>query len=137
MLWAQAPEKMSYQAVIRNSSNALVSNQAVGMRISILQGSVSGNAIYVEIYNPNPITNINGLVSVEIGGGVPVSGNFSNIDWSNGPFFIKTETDPLGGTNYSISGTSQLLSVPYALYAKSSGSSMPGPAGPVGATGPQ
>jgi hypothetical protein len=137
MLWAQAPEKMSYQAVIRNSSNALVSNQAVGMRIGILQGSASGNAIYVEIYNPNPITNINGLVSVEIGGGIPVTGSFSNIDWSNGPFFIKTETDPLGGTNYSISGTSQLLSVPYALYAKSSGSSIPGPTGPIGATGPQ
>ena len=114
----QSPEKMSYQAVIRNSSNQLVTNQAVGMKISILQGSISGTSVYEEIYNPNPTTNANGLLTVEIGGGVPVSGSFASIDWSAGPFFIKTETDPNGGTNYSIIGTSQLLSVPYALHAK-------------------
>lgn len=115
-VFAQAPEKMSYQAVIRNSTNALVINQAVGMQISVLQGSVSGTAIYVETQTPT--SNANGLVSVEIGSGSVVSGNFATIDWANGPYFVQTETDPSGGTNYSITGTSQLLSVPYALYAK-------------------
>jgi hypothetical protein len=117
---AQAPNKMSYQAVIRNSSNALVTNQVVGMRISILQTTASGTAVYVETQTPT--TNANGLASIEIGGGTVVSGTFATIDWANGPYFIKTETDPTGGSNYTITGTSQLLSVPYALYAKSAGS---------------
>jgi hypothetical protein len=116
-LFAQAPQKMSYQAVIRNSSGALVTSKAVGMRVSILQGTANGTEVYKEIYNPNPQTNANGLVSIEIGGGVPVTGTFAGINWANGPYFIKTETDPNGGTNYTINGTSQLLSVPYALYA--------------------
>jgi hypothetical protein len=112
---AQAPNKMSYQAVVRNNSNALVTNQVVGMRISILQGSATGTTVYEETQTPT--TNTNGLVSIEIGGGTVVSGNFANINWANGPYFIKTETDPNGGTNYSITGTSQLLSVPYALFS--------------------
>lgn len=120
-LFAQLPTNMSYQAIVRDASNKLITNQAVGMKISILQGSVSGTAVYVEIYNPNPSTNANGLVAVEIGGGVPLSGNITTIDWSAGPYFIKTETDPSGGTNYTISGTSQLLSVPYALFSKLGG----------------
>jgi hypothetical protein len=115
---AQAPQKMSYQAVIRNSSDALVRSTAVGMKISILQTTASGTAVYVETQTPT--TNTNGLVSIEIGGGTVVSGNFATIDWVNGPYFIKTETDPSGGTNYTITGTSQLLSVPYALYSKKS-----------------
>ena len=114
-VFAQTPQKMSYQAVIRNNSNALVSNQAVGMQISILQGSISGTAVYVETQEPT--TNANGLVSLEIGTGTS-SDDFSAIDWANGPYFIKTETDPTGGTSYTITGTSQLLSVPYALHAK-------------------
>jgi uncharacterized protein (TIGR02145 family) len=116
--FAQAPQKMSYQCVVRNSSGTLVTNQSVGIKISILQGSTSGNVVYQETYNPNPQTNANGLVTVEIGGGVPLSGTFSTIDWASGTYFLKTETDPTGGTNYTISGTSQLLSVPYALHAK-------------------
>jgi hypothetical protein len=112
----QVPEKMSYQAVIRNSSGQLVSTQTVGMQISILQGTASGTSVYIETHTPT--TNINGLVSLEIGAGIAQSGNFSAIDWANGPYFIKTETDIDGGTNYTISGTSQLLSVPYALHAK-------------------
>ena len=119
-MFAQSPNKMSYQAVIRNSSNVLVTSSAVGMRISILQTSSSGTAVYIETQTPT--TNANGLASIEIGGGTVVSGNFSTIDWANGPYFVKTETDPAGGANYSIIGTSQLLSVPYALYAKSAGS---------------
>ena len=132
---AQAPNKMSYQAVIRNNSNALVINSAVGMRISILQDSPNGTAVYVETQTST--TNANGLVSIEIGGGTVVSGNFSTIDWAIGPYFLETETDPTGGTSYSIVGTSQLLSVPYALYAANSGSSSPGPQGPAGPQGPE
>ena len=131
--FAQAPEKMSYQAVVRDAGNALITDQAVGMQISILQGSASGTAVYVETQTPN--TNINGLVSIEIGSGTVVSGAFNTIDWSNGPYFIKTETDPTGSTNYTIEGTSKLLSVPYAMYAKTSGSSTPGPQGLKGDTG--
>jgi hypothetical protein len=116
--FAQAPQKMSYQCVVRKSGGELVANHSVGLRISILQGSASGNVVYQETYNPNPQTNANGLVSVEIGGGEPTSGTFSDIDWASGMYFLKTETDPAGGTNYTISGTSQLLSVPYALHAK-------------------
>jgi uncharacterized protein (TIGR02145 family) len=107
---------MSYQAVVRDGSNNLVSSTSVGMQISILQGSASGTAVYVETQTPT--SNANGLVSLEIGSGTVVSGTFASIDWANGPYFIKTETDPTGGTNYTITGTSQLLSVPYALHAK-------------------
>jgi hypothetical protein len=117
--YAQTPEKISYQAVIRNATNQLVPNQAIGMRVSVLQGSVNGAAVYIETHTKT--TNVNGLVSLEIGNGQIVNGNFSLIDWSNGPFFIKTETDINGGTNYTITGTSQMLSVPYALYAKNAG----------------
>lgn len=113
---AQSPEKMSYQALVRDGSNTLVSSATVGMQISILQGSPSGTAVYVETQTPT--SNANGLVSIEIGGGSVVSGTFATIDWANGPYFIKTETDPAGGTTYTITGTSQLLSVPYALHAK-------------------
>jgi uncharacterized protein (TIGR02145 family) len=113
-LFAQSPEKMSYQAVIRNSSGVLVSNHGIGMRISILQGSPTGTLIWTETCTPNPQTNDNGLVSIKIGDVNPLS-----IDWSTGgPYFLKTETDPTGGTDYTISGTSQILSVPYALHAK-------------------
>ncbi len=118
-VFAQAPNKMSYQAVIRNTSNALVTSSAVGMQISILQGSSTGTPVYVETQTPT--TNANGLASIEIGGGTVVSGNFATIDWANGPYFVKTETDPTGGTSYSITSTSQLLSVPYALYAANAG----------------
>ena len=114
-VFAQSPEKMSYQAVIRNANDELVKNQAVGMQISILQGSADGIPVYIETQTPS--TNANGLVTVEIGAGTSTD-DFTNIDWANGPYFIKTETDPIGGTNYTITGTSQLLSVPYALHAK-------------------
>ena len=112
---AQAPQKMSYQAVIRNSSNALVTSKVVGMKISVLQGSSTATAVYEETQNPT--TNANGLVSLEIGTGTPVIGTFAGIKWAEGPYFIKTETDPMGGTNYTIVGTNELLSVPYALFS--------------------
>ena len=113
---AQAPQKMSYQAVVRNEANALVINQQVGIQISLMQGSVSGDVVFVETHTPS--TNENGLFSIEIGSGTLFSGSMTTIDWSKGPYFIGTETDPTGGTNYTISGTSELLSVPYALHAQ-------------------
>ena len=80
---AQSPEKMSYQAVVRNTSDNLVTNQPVGMQISILQGSAGGTAVYVETQTPT--TNTNGLVTIEIGSGTVVTGDFTTIDWTNGP----------------------------------------------------
>jgi len=115
-VFTQAPQKLSYQAVIRNSIGQLVTNQAVGIRLSILQGSSTGTAVYVETQTAT--ANANGLASIEIGGGTPVAGTFVSIDWSSGLYFIKTETDPTGGTNYIITGASQILSVPYALYSQ-------------------
>ena len=114
-IWAQSPGKISYQAVIRDSNGDLVKNQTVGLQISILQGSADGTAVYTEAQTPE--TNANGLVSIEIGDQV----GFEDIDWANGPYFIKTEADPAGGIQYSITGTSQILSVPYALYAEQTG----------------
>lgn len=129
--FAQAPQKMTYQAVVRNSSNNLVVSSSIGMRVSILQGSATGTPVYVETHSAT--TNSNGLATVKIGGGTVVSGTFSTIDWSTGTYFVKTETDITGGTNYTIAGTSELLSVPYALYAENAG--VAGPQGPIGATG--
>jgi len=116
---AQAPQKMSYQSVLRNSSNVLLANTAVGMQISVLQATASGTAVYVETQTAT--TNGNGLLSLQIGTGTASVGTFSNINWANGPYFIKTETDPTGGSNYTITGTQQMASVPYALYAAKSG----------------
>jgi hypothetical protein len=115
-LFSQTPEKMTYQAVIRNASGELIKNSPVGMKISILQGSATGTPVYIETQTPT--TNVNGLITLEIGSGNLIMGNFSGIDWSAGAYFIKSETDPAGGTSYTITGTGQVSSVPYALYAK-------------------
>jgi len=121
-VFAQAPEKISYQAVIRNLNNTLLANQNIGMQISILKGSATGSAVYTETQTTT--SNANGLISIEIGAGTVVNGTFSTIDWSAGPYFIKTEVDPDGGNSYSIVGTSQLLSVPFAFYAKTAENSV-------------
>jgi len=123
-LFAQAPEKFTYQAVVRNANNSLVANAQVGVRVSILQGSANGSAVYVETQTAT--TNANGLVTLSIGGGSVQQGTFASIDWANGPFFLQTETDPNGGSNYTVSTTQQLLSVPYALYAKMAGNGFSG-----------
>ncbi|HPF92690.1 MAG TPA: hypothetical protein PLV65_02060, partial [Tenuifilaceae bacterium] len=124
---AQAPEMFSYQSVIRDEGGDLVSNHEVGFRASIREGSPTGNVVYRESHVET--TNENGLLSVAIGNGaVPgtmIGGvwvllyDFAEIDWANGPFYLETEFDLEGGSNYHLSGASQLLSVPFALYAKS------------------
>ena len=115
---AQAPQKMSYQSVLRNSSNVLLANTQVRIKISVLQGTASGTAVYVETQLAT--TNGNGLLSIQIGTGPVTTGTFAAINWAAGPYFIKTETDPTGGTNYTITGTQEMLSVPYAMYAAKS-----------------
>ena len=143
--FGQAPEAFKYQAVIRDGSSLILTNQAVGMQLMIRQGSAVGPAVYTETFAPT--TNGYGLVNLEIGTGT-TSDDFTTIDWANGPFFMETAVDVTGGTSYAVMGTSQLMSVPYALYAKTSGNGA-GPQGPagkdgidgvdgaIGATGPQ
>ena len=85
------------------------------MRVSILQGDANGTVVYME--TQTAVTNANGLITLQIGSGNVQQGSFVDIDWTTGSYFLKTETDPAGGTYYSVTGTQQLLSVPYALYA--------------------
>ena len=118
---AQTPETISYQAVVRTANNELAPNTHLGMRVSLLHLHPNGNVVYQETYDPKPVTNMNGLVSLEIGSGTALTGDFKAIDWSSGPYYIKVETDPKGGTDYSISGTSPLLTVPYAKYSDKAG----------------
>ncbi|MEN4759620.1 collagen-like protein [Chryseobacterium sp. C39-AII1] len=117
--FAQVPEKMSYQAIVRNAGGQVLANQSVGVRASILQGSPAGVSVYSERLTGS--TNVNGLITLELGAGTVLSGTFNTINWASGNYYLKTETDPSGGTNYTITGTSQLLSVPFAMYAKSAG----------------
>ena len=135
---AQAPQKMSYQAVIRNSNDSLLVSTPVGMRISLVQGSPSGTVVFSETQTAT--TNANGLVSLQIGMGTAVSGTFTGINWAAGPYYVKTETDLAGGTNYTIISSNELLSVPYALFSANGTAGPEGPQGPqglTGATGPQ
>ncbi len=125
--YAQAPQKMSYQSVLRNTTGQLLVNQSVGLKISILQGSASGTVVYAETQSAT--TNAFGLISIQVGAGTVVSGSMSAIDWGSGPYYIKTETDPSGGTTYTISGATEMLSVPYALYSGNGISALGTPAG--------
>ena len=125
------PESFKYQAIVRDASGNIISNQLVGFQFTIIQGAATGTPVYQETFSLN--TNGYGLVNMDIGRGVVVSGTFSTIDWSLGPYFIETGLDVTGGTTYAIMTTNELMSVPYALYAKTSGG---GPAGPAGSTGP-
>ena len=122
-VFAQSPQKLSYQAVIRNTAGKLIQESDVGLRFTILQGLPTGSTVYAETQTAR--TNINGLLTVEIGGGTTTY-DFSVINWANGPFFLKTEADPSGLTNYSITGVTQMLSVPYALYSLKAGNGFSG-----------
>ena len=118
-VFAQSPKMFKYQTVVRNSAGAIIQNQAVAFRISLLQGSATGTAAYSETQSKT--TNDFGLVNLEIGNGIVVSGTMNSINWANGPYFIKVELDIANGSNFITMGTSELLSVPYALYAEKAG----------------
>lgn len=138
---AQAPQKISYQAVIRNANNSLVVSKAIGLRISILNGAIKPVTVYEE--TQQTFTNAFGLVSIQIGAGKTSLGEMSTISWAKGQYFIKTDIDPEGGSNYQLSGLTELTSVPFALFALNSGVSqeiatggtVPGPQGERGLTG--
>ena len=133
---AQAPNKMSFQTVVRNNLGKLVVNKSIGVRLSILQTTSNGTAVYVETHSKT--SNVNGLLTLEVSTGIVTSGSFATIDWSQGPYFLKTEMDVNGGTSYTITGITEFMSVPYALYAANSQpgkdglNGVPGPAGPAG-----
>ena len=112
---AQAPQAFKYQMVMRDNAGNLLSNKQVGIRLSILQGSASGPVVYAETQAAT--TNPEGLLSLSVGNGTILGDSLKNVDWSTGTFFLKTEVDPSGGSSYQLMGTSQLLSVPYAMYA--------------------
>ena len=114
-LAAQAPQKMSYQAVIRDSEGELLANAPISLKIAIHQGSANGSTVYEETQTAT--TNINGLVSLHIGTGSANTGVFSQINWDGGPLFIETGIDIYGGSNYTLNTTSEILSVPLAMHA--------------------
>ncbi|WET02049.1 hypothetical protein [Flavobacterium sp. YJ01] len=118
-VFAQSPEKMSYQAIIRAQDNSLVVNSKISLKVIVHQSTATGTIVYQETHSPT--TNANGLVSLEIGTGTIVTGDFSKIAWDKGPYYIETQVDVKGGSNFNITGVTQLLSVPYALYAKTAG----------------
>jgi len=116
ILFAQAPQKMNYQGVARDNNGNVLANQNIGLRLSILSGSISGTTEYSE--TQAVATNDFGLFNVALGSGSVLSGTINSVDWGSADHFIKVELDAAGGTSYSLMGTSQLLSVPYALYAE-------------------
>ncbi len=116
LLTGQTPQSFKYQAIARDNLGNIIADQDVGLRISILQGSINGTVVYSETQLAH--TNQFGLFNIEIGKGSVLSGDFSSISWGSNIYFIKTEMDPNGGTSYSFMGTSQLMSVPYALYSE-------------------
>jgi len=132
-VFAQAPESMNYQAVIRDGSGNIVASQSVGIRIDILQGSATGTSVYQETFTPT--TNAYGSIAIQIGTGSVVSGTFSLIDWGANSYFVETAVDISGGTNYTVISTTQFVSVPYALYAKNSRLDSAGIQGMIDASG--
>ena len=114
--FAQAPQSFRYQAVARDATGNVLANKNVSFKISLIQGSVTGTVVYSEQHAKT--TNTFGLVDLEVGRGTSPSGNFQAISWGVNAYFVKVEMDPNGGSAYQNMGTSQLLSVPYALHAR-------------------
>ena len=110
--FAQAPQKMNYQALVKDANNNAVAMQAVGAQVTLLQG---GEAVYTETHTAT--TDTNAILALEIGGGTVVSGTFADIDWSLGNYSLKVEIDPEGGNNYTLTSEQALLAVPYAFFA--------------------
>ena len=123
-LYGQAPEGFGYQAIVRNGTGDAILNQAVSFRFSIMKGSIVGDVAYRETHNIT--TDGFGAVSLVIGNGTDKTGDFTIIDWGGDSYFLKVELDNTGGTFYTDMGTTQLLSVPYALYSKSAANGFSG-----------
>lgn len=127
--FAQAPKLINYQGVARDGAGTIITSGNIGIKFEILQGSSVGTVVYSESHTTSPSSA--GIFTVGIGGGTPIVGSISLINWANGPYFIRIGIDPAGGTSYSAVGTSQLLSVPYALYAETAGSGSSLPTGTI------
>ena len=117
LTFAQVPQGISYQAIALNGSGNPVVSSAVGIRLSVLDDSATGTVLYTETHIKT--TNAQGLFNLVIGQGTLVSGTFNTINWGTNSKFLKVEMDATGGTTYVAVGTTQLLSVPYALAADS------------------
>ena len=132
-LWSQVPQQFSYQAVVRDENGQILKNEKISVRITLLKDSTSGATVYQEKHEPT--TDANGLFTIQIGASKLNAGDFSKIDWSTGIYYILSEIDLKGGSNYTIAGTSQLLSVPYAFYAANSSPGAKGEKGDAGLPG--
>lgn len=133
---AQAPQRMSFQAVLRDAQNNLLESQDVAVRISVRQDAPDGSVVYAELHAAS--TNINGLLTLIVGEGDVINGAFASIDWGAANYYIEVEADPEGGDDYAIASITELLSVPYALYAENAGNgAVQGPVGPQGDPGPE
>jgi len=127
---AQAPQAINYQGVLRNSVGKPYPSQTISLQIVIHSGSSAGAVVYKETHNTT--TNVLGLYTIQIGRGTAITGLFNTIAWGSSPYFLEVEVDINAGTAFISSGVTELISVPYALYAETSGSSLPGPAGSNG-----
>lgn len=123
-IFSQAPEKLNYQAIARAANGNALTSQTIKLRLTVKDGSATGTIVYQE--TDTATTNQFGLFTTAIGAGTPTSGTFSNIDWSTGDKFLQVEFDPNGGNTFTDMGTTELLSVPYALYAETSGDASAG-----------
>lgn len=117
---AQAPFAFNYQGLASNQNDEAYSETNISLRISIVESFADGPIVFSEDHQTT--TNERGLFSIRIGMGNPILGNLRAIDWGADSYFIRTEIDPSGGSNYTDLGATQLYSVPYALYAATSGS---------------
>ena len=117
---AQVPQAISYQAVAYDEEGNVLSNKAVSVQLEILQGSISGAVVYQEVHRA--ATSSNGVLNLRIGQGETAEYDFSSIDWSQAPYFVRLSMDTQGGDAYKEVAVSQMLSVPYALYAEKAGS---------------
>ncbi len=115
---AQVPQGFKYQTAIRDNNGAVIANKLVSIKLSLLTSSANGTAIYSEVHKV--ATNDFGVANLNVGNGTVGLGNFSTIDWGSNTFFLKTEVDINNGTNFAFMGSSQLLSVPFAMYAAKS-----------------
>ena len=132
--YAQAPQLINYQGVARDAQGVIIQNQNIGLRISLHSGSISGTIAYSEAHSTS--TNNFGLFNIMIGSGTPINGTLSSIGWGSNTWYVEIEMDETSNTNYQTMGVSQLVSVPYALYAETANVPViPGPTGPTGANG--